>query len=147
MPTSEQLLEQCMYRLGKVSTQDGKRTLATDQNPLLLEVFALLGWGDPYVIPVVEPPMLTALDPSSATLGDPDLTLRVFGTGFAPDAVILWNGSPEPTVFVSATELTTGVNMATAEVAMPIPVAVRSGGGIESAPLTFTLLARVEPAA
>src|SRR5678816_2221276 len=56
-------------------------------------------------------PTTTALVPSSAKLGDPSFTLHVQGTGFVPGSVILWNGSPEPTTFVSATELTTLVNM------------------------------------
>jgi hypothetical protein len=53
--------------------------------------------------------------------------------------VILWNGSPEATTVVSDTELTTEVNMATAEVAMAIPVAVQTLSGQVSNTLTFDL--------
>jgi hypothetical protein len=88
-------------------------------------------------------PIVTALTPATAALGDPDFTLHVYGRGFDVDAVILWNGAPEATTRVSATELTTGVNMATAEVAMPIPVAVQDGDGSLSNTLMFTL---AEPA-
>jgi hypothetical protein len=84
-------------------------------------------------------PVLTTLTPPSAKIGDPNFTLHVAGTGFRSGDVILWNGSPENTTFVSPTELTTGVNMATAQVAMPIPVAVRTVTGLDSNILTFTL--------
>jgi hypothetical protein len=87
----------------------------------------------------VAPPVVTGLVPPSAKLGDPNFTLHVNGTGFKQGATILWNGSPEPTTFVSATELTTGVNMATAQVAMPIPVAVRSLAGLDSNAVDFDL--------
>jgi hypothetical protein len=87
--------------------------------------------------PVV-PPVIESLEPSSAALGSPSFTLHVKGTGFKEDSVILWNGSPEPTTFVSATELTTGVNMETVEVAMEIPVVVKNADA-ESEPATFTL--------
>jgi len=85
-------------------------------------------------------PTATALVPPLATIGDPDFTLHVHGTGFTPGSVILWNGGREPTTFVSATELTTGVNMATAQFPMPIPVAVEVGGVLVTNSLTFDLL-------
>jgi len=89
--------------------------------------------------PALVPPVLASLVPPSAKLGDPSFTLHVHGTGFRPDSVIVWNGSPEPTTYVSATELTTSVNMATAEVALPIPVLARTIGGQDSNVLTFDL--------
>jgi hypothetical protein len=85
------------------------------------------------------PAVLTSLVPPSAKLGDPSFTLHVHGTGFRPDSVILWNGGQEPTTYVSPTELTTGVNMATAEVALAIPVAVVNLPGVASNELTFDL--------
>jgi hypothetical protein len=85
------------------------------------------------------PPVATALVPPSAKLGDANFTLHVQGTGFRADDVIVWNGGAEPTTFVSATELTTGVNMASAAVAMPIPVLVRRLTGLDSNALTFDL--------
>jgi hypothetical protein len=63
----------------------------------------------------------------------------VFGANFVEGDVILWNGSPEPTTFVSDNEVTTGVNMATAEVAIPIPVSVQTPQGDVSNVLTFAL--------
>jgi hypothetical protein len=86
-------------------------------------------------------PVVTALVPPSAVLGSANFTLHVQGTNFTPGARILWNGAPEPTTFVSPTELTTGVNMATAQVAMPIPVSVEIPDVLVTNALTFTLLA------
>jgi hypothetical protein len=86
-------------------------------------------------------PVLTTLVPASAPLGAPSFTLHVIGTGFAETDVILWNGSAEPTTFVSATELTTGVNMSTAEVAITLPVAVQNAAGEVSNELAFALTA------
>jgi hypothetical protein len=88
-----------------------------------------------------EPAVVTALVPATAALGAPDFTLHVQGTGFQQGSVILWNGTPEATTFVSATELTTGVNMATAIVPGDIPVGVRSLVGRDSNTLPFTLTA------
>lgn len=84
------------------------------------------------------PPGVDALVPATAALGDPSFTLHVQGSGFKPTSQILWNGSPEPTVFVSEFELTTGVNMDTAHHAVDIPVAVLNGN-VASNPLTFEL--------
>ena len=85
------------------------------------------------------PPTVTALDPATVAIGAPSFTLHVRGTGFVPGAVIVFNGYDEPTTRVSATEVTTGVNMAvwTAPSA-PLPVLVRNPNGKASAPLTFT---------
>ena len=63
----------------------------------------------------------------------------MLGEGFTPETEIVWNGSPEPTTYVSQTELTTGVNMATAEVAMTIPVAVINDAEVSDV-LTFEFL-------
>jgi hypothetical protein len=96
------------------------------------------------------PPVLTALDPVTAALGDPSFTLHVTGEGFVPNAIILWNGGAEPTTVVSPTEVTTEVNMATASVAAAIPIQVRNGEGGLSNTLTFALTevgARLDPAA
>ena len=84
-------------------------------------------------------PVVSSINPSSATIGDPSFTLHVTGTGFDSSSQIVWNGSVEPTTFVSATELTTLVNMVTAQFATDIPVAVQSGSGVVSNVMTFTL--------
>ncbi|MET0996769.1 MAG: hypothetical protein ABWY20_23095 [Mycobacterium sp.] len=95
------------------------------------------GWSATPVEEEAAAPVVTALVPDTAAIGSPSFTLHVHGTGFAPDAVIVWNGSDEPTTVVSATEVTTEVNMATATAAVAVPVAVRHGDVVSNA-LAFT---------
>jgi hypothetical protein len=85
-------------------------------------------------------PVLTALVPDTVAIGEPSFTLHVHGTGFALDAVIVFNGFDEPTTVVSTTEVTTVVNMTvwTAPSA-PLPVTVRQGVVVSHA-LPFTFL-------
>lgn len=84
---------------------------------------------------------LTSIAPNTAVVGGPDVTLTVTGTNFTEDSVILWNGSPEPTVFVSPTQLTTVVRPSTASGPSTLPVRVRTEDGFETAPQTFTFTA------
>jgi hypothetical protein len=83
-------------------------------------------------------PNILSLSPSSAEVGDPDFTLHVHGTGFTPTSKIFFNGGEEPTTYVSASELTTGVSMATVSGASVVPVNVVSADGVSSTPLNFT---------
>jgi hypothetical protein len=85
-------------------------------------------------------PSLTALEPTSATIGDPGFTLRVLGDKFTVATTVRWNGVPQPTTFVSPTELTVPVAMTAALEPMEVTVDVQQGGGPISNPLTFTLL-------
>lgn len=71
---------------------------------------------------------VTTLNPATAVLGGPDLTMHVIGTGFRQGDVILFNGGVEPTTFVSPTELTTIVKPSTAGFTGSYPVTVKSGG-------------------
>lgn len=71
-------------------------------------------------------PTVTALVPNTAEIGTPPLVMKVQGTNFTPNSEILWNGVPEPTTYVSATELTTVVKPETATGAFTIPVSVRT---------------------
>jgi len=84
-------------------------------------------------------PVLMALDPPAMPLGSPDFTLRVLGEVFLDGDVIEWNGGIEPTTFRTERMLTTGVNMATAQVVMPIPIVVITPEGLRSNTLTFDL--------
>jgi hypothetical protein len=88
-------------------------------------------------------PELQSLIPSSVRLESPSFTLRAKGTGFNTTTEIIWNGIPEVTTYVSSTEVTTMVNMETAEVATTIPVGVRNGVVMSAETLPFTF----EPAA
>jgi hypothetical protein len=110
--------------------------------------------GDRYPtegLPYPDPDAIRALslDPPTAVVGAPDFTIRVLGQGFDEGSTILWNGSVEPTTFVSPTEVTTGVNMATVSGPASVPVAVRNSAGRQSNPLPFefTAAAPEEPEA
>ena len=88
------------------------------------------------------PPVVTALEPSSAALGAPSFTLHVRGTDFIEGAVIVFAGHDEPTTWVSPTELTTGVDMGVWTGPDPaVPVLVRRVDGTLSNTLTFAFTA------
>jgi hypothetical protein len=80
-----------------------------------------------------------ALQPPSTTVGSPDFTIRVLGQEFDAGTVILWNGSEEPTTWVSSNEVTTGVNMATVSVPSTVEIAVRAGDGTVSNTMLFAI--------
>jgi hypothetical protein len=84
---------------------------------------------DPYLDAPLDPtaPVLHALVPNQAFVGDPDLTLKVMGEGFTDKSVIVWNNADEPTTFVSETQLETGVKPSTAWGPITIEVYVRTG--------------------
>ncbi len=52
------------------------------------------------------------LVPDSLAPGHIGFTLTVNGMGFAPQAIILWNGNPRPTNFVSPIQLTASISQA-----------------------------------
>jgi sugar lactone lactonase YvrE len=56
------------------------------------------------------PTNLITLSPISAPVGTPSLTLTANGTGFFIGSVVMWNGAPLPTTFISATKLTAVVS-------------------------------------
>lgn len=110
----------------------------------LVQAFATKKMGlDPYY-PGYEPnppapPVVTLLNPTSAQVGAAALTLSVLGTGFTDTSEILWNNGAEPTTFVSATEITTGVDPTTASGPYTVPIQVSNGGAISNAkPFVFT---------
>lgn len=81
---------------------------------------------------------VTSLTPSSAEIGDPNFTIHVHGTNFTSLSKIIFNGFEEPTTFVSATELTTGVNMSVWAAPAVLPVGVLSEQGVLSNTMNFT---------
>ena|SRR5580765_1758568 len=82
-------------------------------------------------------PTVTSLTPSTAAVGDPSFTLSVKGTGFNPESIIIFNGFNENTIYVSDTEVTTGVDMSVWLAAAVCPVSVMTNGVI-SDPMDFT---------
>ena len=83
-------------------------------------------------------PVVSSLNPSSAVLGGASFTLHVRGTNFTPDSKIIFAGQEEPTTFVNATELTTGVNMDLWLGPDVVPVLVQAGNGVMSNAKDFT---------
>jgi hypothetical protein len=80
---------------------------------------------------------VTGLSPATAVAGDAtDVTLTVQGTGFTPATVIVFNGLEEPTTYVSATAVTTGVKPSLFVVPAVCPVSVV--GAAASVPFEFT---------
>jgi hypothetical protein len=55
------------------------------------------------------PPAITSLAPSLVVAGSGPFTLSVIGSNFVSGSTVLWNGTPLPTSFVSATQLTASV--------------------------------------
>ena len=84
---------------------------------------------------------LTSLSPNTAVSGSADVVMTCNGTGFTPDTVIKFGDHDEPTTFVSATKVSTGVKPSLFAPAA-VPVLVREAG-VSSAPLDFTF---TEPA-
>ena len=92
-------------------------------------------------------PVLTAISPTQATAGDPDLMLTVTGGGFVPTSVVQWRGAARPTTFVSDSQLQAAISAAdiafggsaTVRVANPSP-----GGGF-SVSANFTILGNPLP--
>ncbi len=71
---------------------------------------------------------VVSLSPGSAYVGTPGLTppnaLAINGTGFTNKSVVLWNGSPIPTMFVSSSKLTATVSAGLLSAAGPATVSV-----------------------
>jgi len=86
------------------------------------------------------PPTLASIDPATAEIGGPDLTLTVTGSNFIAASQIVFNGGGEPTTFVDANTLTTQVKPSTASAAGDFPVLVRTLGH-ETAAQTFSFTA------
>lgn len=97
----------------------------------------------PELPPPSQAPVINSLNPNTAVVGGPDLTMTVIGSGFTSGSVIVWNGGDEPTTFVSATQVSTGVKPSTASGPWSIPVAVRNGDKISnSLAFQFTAAAK-----
>lgn len=87
-------------------------------------------------------PILTSLSPSAAPAGTPDFTMTVSGSGFANTSVVLWNGTPRATTFVTNTQLDAQIpasdvaSTGTAQVTVETP----PPGGGTSGPLPFQII-------
>lgn len=88
-----------------------------------------------------EAPSISSLDPPEITIGSPDTTLEVHGTGFYPFSVIHFAGYDEPTTFdAEAGTLSTGLNMLVWQGPDTVKVSVRNGETVSNE-VDFTFLA------
>lgn len=106
-----------------------------------------LGEVPPTEPPPVEeagPPVLSALEPAQLSVGAPDTTVLVKGSGFTAESVIIWNGGEEVTNFGDAETLSTLVKPSTVSPDLPLPfslpVKVKTGA-LESSELQFSFVA------
>jgi IPT/TIG domain len=86
-------------------------------------------------------PVLTNINPNSATAGGPGFTLTVNGSNFIGSSVVRWNGANRTTTYVSPTQLQatiTAADIATAGNAAVTVFNPGPGGGL-SASQTFTI--------
>jgi outer membrane protein assembly factor BamB len=63
-----------------------------------------------YVLAPAPDPTVTSLAPSSTIVGSPDFTLTVNGANFTIASVVLWGGTPVPTMLVSPNQLTASIS-------------------------------------
>ena len=82
-------------------------------------------------------PHIAELAPDNATAGSPGFTLTINGTSFNTDATVKWNGTSQPTTYVTGKQLTAAI--AATNVATPGTATVtvmnpgKPGGGIYGA--------------
>jgi hypothetical protein len=84
-------------------------------------------------------PVLTSLNPNSATPGGSAFTLTVNGSGFLNGATVQWNGSALSTGFISGNQVSAFVPANLIATAGTSSVTVMNPGGAVSNTLTFTI--------
>lgn len=97
----------------------------------LFGLVASSSFGQVNPVPFVNQPLV----PTAVAPGGPGFTLTVNGTGFVPDSVVNWNGSPRPTTFVSNSQLTGDIPVADIASAGTASISVTSpppGGGVSN---------------
>lgn len=82
-------------------------------------------------------PTLSGITPGSSVSGVGTTTLAATGVGFTKQSVIVVNGVPQTTTFVSSTSLTAAA-VTKKTTAGPWPVVVRTGGVVDTAAQTWT---------
>ncbi|HWX30249.1 MAG TPA: IPT/TIG domain-containing protein [Steroidobacteraceae bacterium] len=60
-----------------------------------------------------DPVTLTGISPSAVLAGGAGFTLTLTGTNFSKNSIVIFNQSPQPTTFVSSTQLTATIDAAT----------------------------------
>jgi hypothetical protein len=111
------------------------------ENPLAALLLLAAAGGGP-INPPEEEPKLTSLSPNTAELGSADITMVCNGSGFTPTSTIHFADYDEPTTFISATAVSTGVKPSLGWGPVSVDVYVKSGP-FQSETLQFTF---TEPA-
>ena len=95
----------------------------------------------PQIFTISVPPAstVTTLSPTSAVAGAAAFQLTVNGTGFVNGSVVIWNGSPIGTGFVSATQITALIDSSLIATAGTANVAVQNPGAAVSTAVKFPI--------
>jgi hypothetical protein len=90
----------------------------------------------------VEPPSITTTNPTYAYAGAAATTITISGADFGPTSVVLWNGTPLVTQYVSASQLTAVIPAADLVDVSTDSITVNTPGpnGGTSNAVTFTVL-------
>ncbi|MBV9742822.1 MAG: hypothetical protein JO099_03595, partial [Acidobacteriia bacterium] len=89
----------------------------------------------------IAPVVISSLSPNSVGAGSAGFTLTVNGSGFAANAVVVWNGSPLVTAFVNSNQLTASVPANLIATQGSASLAVENPGGMTSNGGTFSISA------
>jgi hypothetical protein len=86
-------------------------------------------------------PQIRAVTPAQVVAGGQAFSLTVFGSGFVGNAVVLWNGSPRATQFISKTQLQASIASADIQQAGSVQVTVgdQRGNAMPSNPVFLTI--------
>jgi hypothetical protein len=102
-----------------------------------------------YTTPGNPLPVLTSIDPTSKTAGDPSFTLYAYGSGFTTSSSIKWDDSTSsiPTTYVSSSTLSAAVDksLIAATGTSTITVYTPPAGGGTSSGISFSILAPPPP--
>ena len=100
-----------------------------------------------FAVTALAEPNLTVVSPASTAVASPSFALTVLGTGFTPESVVTWNGSPRATTYVTPTQLSAGINAADAATPGTVSVAVvdPASGNVPTNALSFIVTPAVAP--
>ena len=95
----------------------------------------------PQIFTISTPPSstVTTLSPPSAVAGGAAFQLTVNGTGFVNGSVVMWNGSPLGTGFISATQITALIDSSLVATAGSANIAVQNPGAAISTAVKFPI--------
>jgi outer membrane protein assembly factor BamB len=82
---------------------------------------------------------ISSISPTSAVAGSPSFNLTVNGVSFVPQSVVLWNGSPLTTTYVSSNQLMAQVPASDVTVSGNDSVTVNNGSGAVTNAEIFTV--------